>query len=138
MSLFAKHKETKFGVGDRVKVVQEIVESGKKRTQAYEGMVIAIRGREENKSFIARRVGVGQIGIERIFQLSSPLIKKIEIVRAGTKGVRKAKLFYTREKPRKEIDKIYSRAARRESAKQVKIKKEKAKTKATRKPSKKK
>jgi large subunit ribosomal protein L19 len=113
MALIVTHNKTEFGVGDTVRVTQKITEGDKSRSQVFEGIVMGIKGREENKTFIVRRIGAQQIGIERIFPLTSPTIEKIEVVRNGTKGVRHAKLFYTRDKSRKEIEKIYSRAARK-------------------------
>ncbi len=132
MALIAKHKEIEFGVGDRIKVVSKIKEGEKTRQQAFEGLVIGIKGRGENKSFTVRRIGVQQIGIERIFPLLSPSIEEIEVVKKGLKGVRRAKLYYTREKARKEIEEIYSRATKKEEIKAAK------KTKKAKKTSKKK
>lgn len=126
MALKAKHKkvlpsgeekETEFGVGDRVRISQKIQEAGKERLQAFEGIVIRIKGREKNKSFTVRRIGVQQVGIERIFPLASPFIENIEVVKRGMRGVRRAKLYYIREKHRREIEKIYSRSKIREQAK---------------------
>jgi large subunit ribosomal protein L19 len=113
MALIATHNETRFGVGDRVRVVQKIKEGEKTRTYAFDGMVLSIKGRGVNRSFTVRRIGAGQIGIERIFPLSSPTIEKVEVVRHGKEGVRHAKLYYSRGKSKKEIEKIYSRALRR-------------------------
>lgn len=117
MALSAVHNETSFGIGDRVRVVQRIKEGDKTRLQSFEGMVIAMRGRQENKTFTVRRIGEAQVGIERIFPLLTPTIEKIEVVKKGLPGVRRAKLYYTRDKSRKEVEKIYSRANRREMAK---------------------
>jgi large subunit ribosomal protein L19 len=110
MAIKVKHKETSFGVGDVVAVHQRIKEGEKQRTQIFEGMVIGIKGREDEKSFTIRRVGVQQVGIERIFPLNAPTIERVEVVKSGAEGVRRAKLYYIREKPRREIEKIYSRA----------------------------
>jgi len=62
----------------------------------FEGVVMAIRGRDVNKSFTVRRIGVLNIGIERIFPLSSPLLTKIEVKKKV--AVRRAKLTYLRKK----------------------------------------
>lgn len=123
MALKASFKDTEFGVGDRVKITQRIKEEGKKRSQVFEGIVIGIKGREENKTFTVRRVGAQQIGIERIFPFFSPSIEKVETVREGGKGVKRAKLYYTRFKSPREIEKIYSRAQTRKKAKRVPKKK---------------
>lgn len=114
MALIAKHAEMQFGVGDTVRVHQKIVESGKSRTAVFEGMVIGIKGRESGKSFTVRKIGAQKIGIEQIFPLLAPTIEKVEVVRRGTAGSHHAKLFFTRTKSRKEIEQIYSRAAKRE------------------------
>ncbi len=130
MAIKAKHKDVEFGVGDRIRVIQKVQEGEKIRKQTFEGMVIKIKGREENKSFTIRRIGIGQIGIERIFPIFTPAIEKIEVVKHGTKGIRRAKLYYIRKKSRREIEKIYSRAAKREKAKKtVKSSRKKASSK---------
>lgn len=118
MAIHATKDGVKFGVGDTIRVTQKITEGSKTRLQVFEGMVIGIKGRDINKTFTLRRIGVQQIGIEKIFPLYSPLIEKIEVTREGTKGVRRAKLYYTRKKPKREIDKIYSRIKRHDEIQQ--------------------
>lgn len=113
MALKLTHNDTTFAVGDKIKVFQRIKEGDKERTQAFEGMVIGIKGRGENKTFTVRRIGSQQIGIERIFPASSPTIEKIDVMRKGLEGVKHAKLYYTRDKSKREVEKIYSRAARK-------------------------
>jgi len=117
MSLRIKHKEIEFGVGDKIKVFQKIKEGEKTRVGFFEGMVLGIKGREDRKMFTVRRIGEATIGIERIFPISLPTIEKIEVIKKGTRGVKKAKLYYTRTKSTKEIDKIYSRSKRKELSK---------------------
>lgn len=123
MSLKITHKKTSFGVGDRIRVIQKIKEGKKERLHAFEGIVISIKGHGITKSFTVRRIGVQQIGIERIFPLNAPTITKIEVVKKGMRGVRRSKLYYIREKPKKEIEEIYSRAAKRKTSKKTKKKK---------------
>ncbi len=113
MSLFAKHKEIEFGVGDKIKVYQRIKEGEKERLSIFDGMVISIKGRETGISFMVRRIGEAGVGIEKIFPLSLPAIEKIEVLKKGTAGVRHAKLFYTREKSPREIEAIYARTNRK-------------------------
>jgi len=87
--------------GDTVKVHQVIQEKGKIRLQIFEGLVLARKhGKEAGATFTVRKVTEG-VGVERIFPLYSPLIDKIEVVRRAK--VRRAKLFYIREKAAKEI-----------------------------------
>ncbi len=84
-----------FAPGDTVIVNVNVVEGTRKRVQAYEGVVIAKRNRGLNSSFIVRKVSSGE-GVERTFQLYSPLIASIEVKRRG--DVRRAKLYFLRER----------------------------------------
>lgn len=87
--------------GDTVRVHQKIQEKGKTRIQVFEGLVIAKKhGNEAGGTFTVRATHSG-VGVERIFTLYSPLIDKIEIVRRSK--VRRAKLYYIREKVAREI-----------------------------------
>ena len=83
-----------FAPGDTVAVSVNVVEGTRKRVQVYEGVVIARRNRGLNSSFIVRKISSGE-GVERTFQLYSPLIASIEVKRRG--DVRRAKLYYLRE-----------------------------------------
>lgn len=120
MALTTKHNDVVFGVGDTVRVSQKIVEAGKARTAVFEGMVIAIGGNEGQRMFTVRRIGAQKIGIEQIFPVDTPTIEKVEVTRKGTAGVRQAKLYYTRDKSRKEIESIYSRANRKNKPQETK------------------
>ncbi len=85
-----------FAPGDTVIVNVNIVEGERKRTQAFEGVVIAKRkGASLNASFIVRKMSAGE-GVERTFQTYSPLIASIEVKRRG--DVRRAKLYYLRDR----------------------------------------
>jgi large subunit ribosomal protein L19 len=84
-----------FAPGDTVVVSVNVVEGTRKRTQAYEGVVISRRNRGLNSNFIVRKISSGE-GVERTFQLYSPLIASIEVKRRG--DVRRAKLYYLRER----------------------------------------
>ena len=84
-----------FAPGDTVIVNVNVVEGTRKRLQAYEGVVIAKRNRGLNSSFIVRKISSGE-GVERTFQLYSPLIASIEVKRRG--DVRRAKLYYVRDR----------------------------------------
>ncbi len=90
---YMKQKVTKFNVGDTVKVHVRIKEGDKERVQVYEGTVIAKKGGGLMESFTVRKISYG-VGVERVFHLHSPLIKKIEVKRSG--DVRRAKLYYLR------------------------------------------
>ncbi|MGH1360216.1 MAG: 50S ribosomal protein L19 [Burkholderiaceae bacterium] len=83
-----------FAPGDTVVVNVNVVEGSRKRVQAYEGVVIGRRNRGLNSAFTVRKISSGE-GVERTFQLYSPLIASIEVKRRG--DVRRAKLYYLRD-----------------------------------------
>jgi len=84
-----------FNVGDTVKVHTRVKEGDKERTQVFQGIVIARRGRGLNATFTVRRISYGQ-GVERIFPVNSPNVEKVTVERKGR--VRRAKLNYLRER----------------------------------------
>jgi large subunit ribosomal protein L19 len=84
-----------FQAGDTVRVHVRVVEGEKERIQLFEGVVIARKGGSSRETFTVRKISYGT-GIERIFPLHSPMIDKIDVVRAGR--VRRAKLYYLRDK----------------------------------------
>jgi large subunit ribosomal protein L19 len=87
--------------GDNIRVWQKIIEKGKVRLQAFEGLVIAVKhGKEAGATFTVRRVASG-VGVEKIFPLYSPMIDSIETLKRSK--VRRAKLYHIREKAAKEI-----------------------------------
>lgn len=87
--------------GDTIRVWQKILEKGKVRLQAFEGLVIAVKhGREAGSTFTVRRVSSG-VGVEKIFPLYSPMIDSIETIKRSK--VRRAKLYHIRDKAAKEI-----------------------------------
>jgi large subunit ribosomal protein L19 len=82
--------------GDTVRVHVKVVEGTRERIQVFEGVVIAVRGRRGlGTRFTVRRVSHG-VGVERTFLVHSPRLDRIEVLRHGQ--VRRAKLFYLREK----------------------------------------
>lgn len=83
-----------FASGDTVVVNVNVLEGTRKRLQAYEGIVISRRNRSLNSNFIVRKISSGA-GVERTFQLYSPLIASIDVKRRG--NVRRAKLYYLRK-----------------------------------------
>lgn len=96
MSLIpGKKKLPQFAPGDTVKVQVHVVEGEKKRLQTFEGVVIQKGGFGVGSSFTVRKIS-GGVGVERIFPVHSPVVAKITVVRRGR--VRRAKLFYLREK----------------------------------------
>jgi len=111
-------KKVIFHVGDTVRVHYKLIEkeqiAGKtkrevkeethERTQVFEGIVIGIKGSGANCMFTVRRIGAAAVGIERIFPLMSPWIKKLEVKRLG--NVRRAKLYYLRGKQGRDATRV--------------------------------
>ena len=85
-----------FAPGDTVRVHQKIQEGDKTRIQVFEGVVLKIKGRGENKSFSVQKM-VGEIAVERIWPLMSPLLEKIELKAKAKKRVNRAKLYNLRK-----------------------------------------
>ena len=84
-----------FRPGDTVVVSVKVKEGERTRLQAFEGVVMNIKNRGLNSAFIVRKISSG-IGVERTFQLHSPMIDSIKVKRKG--DVRQAKLYYLRER----------------------------------------
>ena len=87
-----------FRVGDTVRVDLKIKETDSKgvekiRIQAFEGLVMQIKGSGVSKTFTVRKVS-GNVGAEKTFPVNSPIIDTIVVVRKGK--VRRAKLNYIR------------------------------------------
>lgn len=84
-----------FLVGDTVRVISKVFEGGSERVHAFEGVVISRSGRGVSETFTVRKLSYG-IGVERVFPLHSPQIKKVSVIKSGR--VRRAKLYYLRKK----------------------------------------
>lgn len=82
-----------FNVGDIVKVYTKIKEGEKTRTQIFEGQVLQIKGRGENKSYTVRKT-VGDISVERIWHIGNPNVDKVEFKNKPKMNVRRAKLNF--------------------------------------------
>jgi large subunit ribosomal protein L19 len=96
-------KKLDFKAGDSVRVWSKILEKGKTRLQAFEGLVLARKhGAELGATFTVRKVASG-VGVERIFPLYSPNVDKIEILKRSK--TRRSKLYYIRTKAVKEVKK---------------------------------
>lgn len=88
-----KNNNTRFHVGDTVRVSTRIIEGDKERVQVFTGTVIARKGTGLSETFSVHRVAYGE-GMERVFLLNSPRIAKIEVTKEG--DVRRGKLYYLR------------------------------------------
>ena len=83
----------RFAAGDRVRVHFQVIEGTRKRTQVFEGIVIARQGSGARETFTVRKQSFG-VGVERMFPVHSPKIETLEVVARG--DVRRAKLYYLR------------------------------------------
>jgi large subunit ribosomal protein L19 len=112
--------------GDVVKVHRRLFEGGKELSQVYEGMVIAMKGRQSASPMITVRKVTHGVGSEIIVPMFSPMIKKIEVVKSAR--VKRSKLYYIREKSAKSLKFKYTDTAKAPEAKKVskKAKKEQA------------
>ncbi|MBN9024189.1 50S ribosomal protein L19 [Kaistia sp. K-TC2] len=102
-----------FQPGDTLKVSVKVVEGSRSRVQAYEGVCIARSGGGLSESFTVRKISYGE-GVERVFPVYSPLIAGIEVVRRGK--VRRAKLYYLRDRRGKSARIVERTEARKEKA----------------------
>ena len=87
-----KNKIPDLQVGNTVKVHVRIKEGNKERIQVFEGIIIKVQGGGVNKTFTVRKISYG-VGVEKTFLVHSPLVEKVELVRA-----RRARLFYLRDR----------------------------------------
>ncbi|MDB5338031.1 MAG: ribosomal protein [Planctomycetaceae bacterium] len=103
-----------FEIGDTVDVHSRILEGDKERIQIFQGVVIARRSSGMRESFTVRRIVAGE-GVERTFPTNSPKIAKLEVVRHGT--VRRAKLYYLRDRVGKSTRLVERRPTKKSAAK---------------------
>jgi len=86
-----------FVPGDTVRVFEKVKEGEKFRLQAFEGVVLGIKGRDENKTFMVRKM-VGDVAVEKIWPIRSPNVEKVDVKKHSKTRVRRAKLYYLRKK----------------------------------------
>ncbi|TQR34504.1 50S ribosomal protein L19 [Campylobacter sp. MIT 99-7217] len=85
-----------FRAGDTLKLAIRIKEGDKSRIQNFEGLCIARRGNGVDETFMVRKMGANNVGVERIFPIYSESLESITVLRRGR--VRRAKLFYLRDR----------------------------------------
>lgn len=95
MSKSVKHLEQTFSVGDLVRLHLKLIEAGKERTQTFDGIVLAIKGRQDQKMLTVRKIAAGGIAVERTIPVDSPWLAKVEIKKPAGK-VKRAKLYNLR------------------------------------------
>ncbi len=83
-----------FKAGDTITVTYKIREGNKERLQKYQGVVLQRVGSGPTETFTVRKISAN-IGVERIFPITSPFIDEIQINKKGR--VRRARIFYLRE-----------------------------------------
>ncbi|MCQ9206333.1 MAG: 50S ribosomal protein L19 [Omnitrophica bacterium] len=108
---YLKKEIPEFKIGDTVLVHVKIKEGEKSRTQVFEGVAIRKKGSGVRSTFTVRRISYGE-GVERTFLLHSPFVEKVVVKKKGK--VRRAKLYYLREKKGKKSkveEKIESKTA---------------------------
>lgn len=94
-----------FRSGDVVKVFRKIIEGGKERIQVFEGMVIAVKGKQSSSTMITVRKVSNGVGVEIVVPIQSPTIEKIELVKRAK--VRQSKLYFVRERSAKSLKMKY-------------------------------
>ncbi|MEM1442790.1 MAG: 50S ribosomal protein L19 [Verrucomicrobiota bacterium] len=102
-----KDEVPEFSQGDTVNVHSRVVEGGKERIQIFKGIVIGRRGSGVNEAFTVRKISNGE-GVERVFQVHSPKVAKVEVVKRGK--VRRAKLNYLRDRVGKAATNVKTKA----------------------------
>ena len=103
-----------FKAGDTITVSYKIVEGNKERIQQFQGVVIQRKGSGSTATFTVRKIS-NNVGVERIFPVSSPFIDQIDVTKRG--DVRRARIFYLRERRGKSARITEKRQALTEEAK---------------------
>lgn len=101
-------QDNTYQVGDTLDLMYRIVEGDKERTQRFTGILMKVRGKDENTRMITvRRITKSGIGVERIIPLNSPFIASMKLVKKG--AARRSKLYFIRELSDKNLRrKIYN------------------------------
>lgn len=69
----------------------------------FSGIVLARKhGKEAGATFTVRKK-IADVGVEKIYPIYSPNIKKVDILNTPKRRVRRAKLYYLRKLPEKKI-----------------------------------
>lgn len=94
---FMKEDVLKLRVGQQVRVGVTVKEGKRTRVQPYEGTVIAMHNAGLGTTVTVRKMLQG-VGVERVFPLHSPLVSFEGVKGAGEPKVRRAKLYYLRDR----------------------------------------
>jgi large subunit ribosomal protein L19 len=96
MSLKFTYQDHVFSVGDTLKVDYKIKEKDKERLQAFDGVLLAIKGAGENKTIVIQKNASDGVRVERIIPINSPWIGSIVKLRSPKVKIRRSKLYYLR------------------------------------------
>ena len=88
-------QDTEYCPGDTINVSFKIKEGDKERIQQFQGVIIQTRGAGISKTVTVRKAS-GNIYVERIFPVHSPLVSEVKVLKKGR--VRRSKLFYLRDR----------------------------------------
>lgn len=109
--------------GDIVKIHRKIKEGEKERLQVFEGIIIAIKGKQSSSPMVTvRKISFG-VGVELILPVYSPQIEKIELIKRAK--IRRSKLYYLRNKSAKSLRMKYKDIAGYAKAEEEKTESEK-------------
>lgn len=97
MAIKFSYQENEYHVGDTVKISYKIKEKDKERIQAFDGIIMSISGRGENKNFLVAKNASDGVRVERIFPINSPWISTIKKMRGPKRTLRRAKLYFLRK-----------------------------------------
>ncbi len=103
MAIKITHHQKDFFVGDTVRLDYKIKEGGKERIQAFDGIIIAIKGTVANRTFTVKKEASDKVIVERIFPVDSPWIVAMKKLRSPKKKVRRAKLYFLRDPKARKI-----------------------------------
>jgi len=104
MAIKALIKNVQIKVGDSIKVKHQFFVDQKPQFQTFEGIVIAIRGSGQGKSFTVRKISAGGIPVEKIWPFNCPNLISVKVIKSG--NPRRAKLYYLRKRIGKNATKI--------------------------------
>lgn len=88
--------ENEIHVGDTIRVHSQVTEGERIRVQIYEGLILRLRGRGENKTMTVRRIGAGGVGVERTWPINAKSLVKVEVLKKMRK-IRRSKLYFLRK-----------------------------------------
>ena len=103
MAIKITHHKSDFYIGDTVRIDYRIKEGDKERIQAFDGIIIAIKGSQLSRTFTVKKEASDKVTVERIFPIDSPWIKSITKLRSPKKKVRRAKLYFLRDPKARKI-----------------------------------